>query len=74
MQMQCWEDGPAAARMQRELSYRRSIGSGRAMGSSTGCNNAEDVERGGLASHNLTIIEVYVDDIIFGSIDDKLSK
>jgi len=32
--MQCWEDRPAAARMQRELSYGCSSGSGRAMGSS----------------------------------------
>ena len=45
MQMQCWEKGPAAAWMQRELSYGCSNGSGRAMGSS-----AEDVGQGGLAS------------------------
>jgi len=32
----------ATAWMQRELSYRCSNGSGRAMGSSTGCNSVED--------------------------------
>jgi len=49
MKMYCWKDGPAATRMQRELPYRCSNGSGRAMGSSTGCSNAEDVGQGGLA-------------------------
>ena len=48
--MQCWEKGPAAARMQRELSYGCSSGRDRAMGNSTGCSNAEDVGWGGLAS------------------------
>lgn len=52
MQIQCWEKGLVAARMQRELSYgcSSSSGSGKGMGSSTRCSNAEDVERGGLAS------------------------
>ena len=36
--------------MQREMLYGCSSGSGRAMGSSTGCNSVEDVGRGGLAS------------------------
>ena len=36
--------------MQRELSYGCSSGSGRSMGSGIGCNNAEDVGQGGLAS------------------------
>ena len=36
--------------MQRELPYGCNSGSGRAMGSSTGGNNAEDVVRRGLAS------------------------
>ena len=48
--MQCWEEGPAAARMQRELSYRCNSGSGRTMGSGTGGNSAEDVGQEGLAS------------------------
>ena len=38
------------ARMQRELSYRCSSGSGRTMGSSTGCSSEEDVGQEGLAS------------------------
>ena len=50
VQMQCWEEGPVATRMQGELQYRCGSGSGGAMGSSTGCNSAEDVGRGGLAS------------------------
>ena len=54
MQMQCWEDRLAAARMQRELSYGCSGGSGRAMGSSGSGkamgSSAEDVGSGGLAS------------------------
>ena len=50
VQMHCWEDGPAIARMQRELPYRCSSGSGRAMGNNTGCSSVEDVGRGGLAS------------------------
>ena len=50
MQMHCWEDGPAAARMQRELPYGCNSGNGRAMDNSTGCNSAEDVGRVGLAS------------------------
>jgi len=41
--MQCWEEGPAAAWMQRELQYRCSSGSGRAMGSNTGGSSAVDV-------------------------------
>ena len=36
--------------MQRELSYGCNSGRGRAMGSNTGCNSAEDVGQGGLAS------------------------
>ncbi len=36
--------------MQRELSYGCSSGSGRAMDSNTGCNSAEDIGWGGLAS------------------------
>ena len=43
MQMQCWENGPTAARIQRELSYECSSGSGRAMGNGTGCSSAKDV-------------------------------
>jgi len=52
VQMQCWEEGLAAARMQRKLSYRCSSGSGsgRTMGSSTGCSSAEDVGKEGLTS------------------------
>ncbi|CAA3019301.1 Hypothetical predicted protein, partial [Olea europaea subsp. europaea] len=50
VQMQYWEDGPATTWMQRELLYKCSGGSGKAMGSSTGCSNAEDFGRGGLAS------------------------
>jgi len=46
--MQCWEKGPAAARMQRESLYTCS--NGRAIGNNTGCNGAEDVGHGGLAS------------------------
>jgi len=42
VQMQCWEKGPAAAQMQRELSYRCSSGSGKTMGSSTGYSSVED--------------------------------
>jgi len=34
VRMQCWEKEPAAAWMQRELSYRCSSGSGRTMGNS----------------------------------------
>jgi len=41
--MQCWEEGLAAARMQRELSYKCSSGSGRTMGSNTGGSSAKDV-------------------------------
>ena len=36
--------------MQRELLYGCSNGSGRAMGSNTGCNSAKDVGQGDLAS------------------------
>lgn len=50
MQMQCWEKGPAAAQMQRELSYRCNSGSSRVMGSSTECSSAKDVGQRGLAS------------------------
>eukprot|EP00253_Pinus_taeda_P005361 PITA_05361 len=42
VRMQCWEKGPAATRMQREL-YRCRSGSSRVMGSSTRCSNVEDV-------------------------------
>ena len=47
--MQCWEKGPAVARMQRELLYECS--NGRAMG-----NNAKDVGRGGLASAQVPVL------------------
>eukprot|EP00253_Pinus_taeda_P029961 PITA_29961 len=50
VQMQCWEEGPAATWMQRELQYKCSSGSDRAMGNSTRCRSAEDVGQGGLAS------------------------
>lgn len=41
--------------MQRELSYRCNSGSGRAMGNSIGCNIAEDVGQGGLASTQVPV-------------------
>ena len=52
MQMQCWEKGPTKTYMQRELSYRcnRGSSSGRAMGSSTRYDSAEDVGQKGLTS------------------------
>jgi len=50
MQMHCWEDGPAATRMERELQYRCSSGNDRAMGSSTRCSGAKEVGQGCLAS------------------------
>ena len=43
MQMQCWEKGPTATQMQRELPYRCRSGKGRAIGNSTGCSSAKDV-------------------------------
>ena len=52
VQMQCREDGPAAARMHREFPYRCTSGSGRAMGSS-----AEDVGQGGLASAQRMVLD-----------------
>ena len=48
--MQCWEDRPEVALMQRELSYRYSSGNGRAMGSNTRCSSGEDVGQGGITS------------------------
>ena len=42
MQMKCWEKGLATTQMQRELQYRCSSGSGRAMGSSTGGSSEEE--------------------------------
>ena len=50
MQMQCSEKGLATAQMQRELQYRCSSGSGRAMGSNTGGSSAEDVGQQGQTS------------------------
>ena len=48
--MHCWEKGPAVEWMQRELSYKCSSGSGRAVGSDTGSSSAEDVEQEGQTS------------------------
>ena len=43
--------GPwATTWMQRDLSYRCTSSSGRAMGSSTRCSSVDDVGQGGLAS------------------------
>eukprot|EP00253_Pinus_taeda_P004485 PITA_04485 len=58
VQMQCWEEGSTTTRMQRELQYRCSSGSGRAMGNSTGCNNVEDVGQEGQTSAQARILIV----------------
>jgi len=42
--------------MQRELLYGCSSGSGRAMDSSIGCNSADDVGRGGVASAQVSML------------------
>ena len=40
----------------RELLYGCNSGSGKAMGSSTGCSSAKDVGRGGLASAQVPVL------------------